>query len=446
MTEQEALDNIRSTRIKLLLSQPFFGMISTRLKLIEETSDWNPTMATDGRHLYFNVDFVKQLTISELEFVIAHEILHCVFEHFMRAENRHRMLWNMATDYAINYILYRDKIGSMLKPWKDKNGKECKLLFDTKYKDMPAEQIYELLLKQNKDKLEQLASMDYHIYIDGDSDGGSGDGDDSNGNSAQVGDRISKSDNGEYNEKNNNGAGGDQENKGPPRISRSQAKELRDEFKNIIIDVMTNLNNSPNAGNTPAEVKRLVSEWLEPKIDWRELIRNTVESIAVSDMSFYRPSKKSWSNTIDAILPGFIPEETIKIACAIDVSGSISQKQINEFLSEIRGIMDQYKSFEIHLWSFDTKCNAYELFTQDNIDDLMSWEPKGGGGTHIAINWEFLDEKELDVDTMIIFTDLEDSSQNKVDQSRIDTIWVIENPYNKSIKPPFGAYAYYHDC
>ena len=57
----EVLDKIIVARVGLLLRHPFFGNMATRL-VIKEASDWCPTAATDGRHLFYSVPFFAYMT------------------------------------------------------------------------------------------------------------------------------------------------------------------------------------------------------------------------------------------------------------------------------------------------------------------------------------------------------------------------------------------------
>ena len=66
----EVLDKIIVARVGLLLRHPFFGNMATRL-IIKEASDWCPTAATDGRHLFYSVPFFAKMSNKEVEFVIA---------------------------------------------------------------------------------------------------------------------------------------------------------------------------------------------------------------------------------------------------------------------------------------------------------------------------------------------------------------------------------------
>ena len=101
---KEVYDKVVVARVGLLLRHPFFGNMATRLKK-QHCDDWCPTSATDGRHLYFNTQFFNVLSPKQIEFVIAHEILHCAFDHLTRREDRNPKLHNYACDYLVNNIL-----------------------------------------------------------------------------------------------------------------------------------------------------------------------------------------------------------------------------------------------------------------------------------------------------------------------------------------------------
>ena len=106
----EVLDRIIVARVGLLLRHPFFGNMATRLRILA-ADDWLPTAAVDGRNLYFNTQFFNAMSNKEIEFVVAHEILHMVFDHLGRREERNPMLYNIAADYIVNNLLVRDRIG-----------------------------------------------------------------------------------------------------------------------------------------------------------------------------------------------------------------------------------------------------------------------------------------------------------------------------------------------
>ena len=145
------IDKIIVARVGLLLRHPFFGNMATRLK-IQDASDWCKTAATDGRSIFFNREFFEPLSVKQIEFVIAHEILHNVFDHMTRVEGRNKRIWNIAADYCVNGQLVRDRIGEQ--------PPEIKIFHDAKYYGKGAEEVYdEIYNKHDEEELEALGQL-----------------------------------------------------------------------------------------------------------------------------------------------------------------------------------------------------------------------------------------------------------------------------------------------
>jgi predicted metal-dependent peptidase len=142
------------------------------------------------------------------------------------------------------------------------------------------------------------------------------------------------------------------------------------------------------------------------------------------------------------IIPGLNQQESIDVCVAIDTSGSISQQILEEQLSEVLGIMEMYDEFTIRIWQFDTGVYGYAEFTKDTASDIMSYEVRGGGGTDFDANWTFMKEEGIEPQLFIMFTDGE-PFRSWGDENYCDTLFIINNKYNKGIVPPFGTYAYY---
>lgn len=147
---------ISLARTGLIMRHPFFGIIATRMPIVERKDI--PTMAVDGRNLYYNNEFVGSLPHDELTYVIAHEVVHLVMDHLDRRGDRNPRGWNIAVDYATNLIVSDQKIGTM-----PKMG-----LYDEKYRGMIAEEIYPLIMEKAEEELDKLASrlMDEHMDAD----------------------------------------------------------------------------------------------------------------------------------------------------------------------------------------------------------------------------------------------------------------------------------------
>jgi len=392
------LEKLTTARVGLLLKAPFFGNMATRMQIID-ASDWCPTAATNGRNFYYNRDFVTKLSVKKLEFLFGHEILHCVFDHFGRVGSRDRQLSNIAQDYAVNQILVDERIGQKID--------EVQICYDSKYRGMAWEEIYdELYEKAEKISLPELLkelgdTLDEHINEDGN---GEGDAD-------------------------GKGNGG----KGRPTMTKAEAQAIRDEIKEAMIQAAA----AAGAGKTPASIQRMIKDLTEPKMNWRELIRMNIQSIVRNDYSFARPSRKGQMS--GAVLPGMKNDETIDVAIAIDMSGSIGQEDATVFLSEVKGIMDQYQDYAIDIWCFDTEIYNHQRITHDNGDDLLSYEPKGGGGTDFMANYEYMKGIGLQPKKFIMFTDGYPFGEWG-DADYCDALFVVKGGNNEA---PFGQTVLY---
>jgi predicted metal-dependent peptidase len=398
-TDPAIIDKLTTARVGLLLKAPFFGNMATRMQLID-ASEWCPTAATNGRNFYYNVDFVKKLSVKKLEFLFGHEICHCVFDHFGRVGSRDRQLSNIAQDYAVNQILVDERIGEKIT--------EVKICYDPKYRGLAWEEIYDLLYEKAEkismpDLLKQLGDLlDEHINEDGSGPGKEGEG--------------------------------DKQGKGMPTMTKEEAQQIRDEIKEAMIQSAA----AAGAGKVPAGIQRMIKDMTEPKISWRDLVRQEIQSIIRNDYSFTRPNRKSMHS--GAILPGMKEATTIDIGISIDMSGSIGQEDATVFLSEVKGIVDQYEDFKINLWCFDTAIYNHQEFTQDNSEELFEYEPQGGGGTDFEVNWTFMQENGIQPKKFIMFTDGYPCG-GWGEEDYCDTIFIVKG--NTGAEAPFGQTVIY---
>jgi predicted metal-dependent peptidase len=392
------VEKLTTARIGLLLKAPFFGNMATRMRLIQ-SDDWCPTAATNGRDFMYNTEFVKKLSVKKLEFLFAHEICHAIFDHFGRCGSRDRMLANIAQDYAVNQILVDERIGEKIT--------EVKICYDPKYRGMAWEEIYdELFEKAEKismpDLLKQLGELlDEHIKEE---EGAGSEGDKT------------------------------KDGKGKPSLTKEEAEALRQEIKEAMIQSAA----AAGAGKTPAGIMRMIKSMTEPKIDWRQLVQQEIQSIVRNDYSFQRVNRKSMHS--GAILPGMKEATTIDVAISIDMSGSIGEEDATAFLSEIKGIMDQYEDYRINLWCFDTDIYNWKTITHDEGHELEEYVPEGGGGTDFEANWRFMEENSIAPKKFIMFTDGYPCG-GWGDEDYCDTIFIVKG--NTTAQAPFGQTVIY---
>lgn len=388
---------ITAARIKLLLEKPFFGNLATRLILME-ADDWCKTAATDGRHLFYNREFIKGLTQAQLLFLLGHEVLHCVYDHLGRRGGRDPKVWNMANDYIVNYTLTKEGVGRM-----PDGG-----LYDDKYNDtMSSEEVYNLLMKNSA-----TIKMTLDEHIDP-TTGQPEDGDGNGGKEVEV--RVMGKN-------------------GPPKLTEEEMQEIRNEIRSATMQAAQ----AVGADKTPGGVKRLIDAFTKPKMDWRALLETHLKSSIRNDYTFQRVNRRSWS--VGAILPGMDYMDTVELAIAIDTSGSMTDEMLRDFLGEVKGIMDTFQDFKLTLWTFDTQVWNPQQFSMENADEILSYDPKGGGGTLFEVNWDYMKEEGLQPQRFVMFTDGY-PGHTWGDENYVDTLFVIHGGFTG--EAPFGITAYY---
>jgi len=389
-------EKLVTARVGLLLRASFFGNLATRLKLIN-ADEWCSTAATDGRHFYYNTRFIEMLKPKEIEFLFGHEVLHCVYDHFGRRGDRDPQLWNIANDFCVNGDLKKHRVGEFI------TTVPC--LYDAKYEGKSSEEVYDDLYENaEKISLEDLLDkvLDDHLDGDGESSG--------------------------------NGEGKDA--KGRPKLSAEERQKIKDEIKEAMLAAAQ----ASDAGNIPAGVKRMIQDLTDPKLNWRELLRMQLESTIKSDYTWMKASRRGWH--MDAVMPGMRNTEAIDIAIAIDMSGSISDAQGRDFLSEVRGIMEAFDSYRIHLFTFDTETYNPQDFNSDNLDTITEYDLQGGGGTDFDAIFRHLKDQQIEPKRLVVFTDGYPFG-SWGDENYCDTVWIIHGDRNPS--PPFGTWALYEE-
>ena len=138
-------------RTGMLIDFPFFGQLALRLKLVED--EGIPTLAVDGKNIFYNPTFVAGLSLQLTQSAMVHEVGHCIFEHISRRGPRNPKKWNYAGDYVINAMI-KDSYMPIGDSW----------LFDPKFAGMSADEVYALL----PDDLDGLGGMPLDEMVDGD--------------------------------------------------------------------------------------------------------------------------------------------------------------------------------------------------------------------------------------------------------------------------------------
>jgi predicted metal-dependent peptidase len=391
---KDAATKLAAARTRLILDKPFLGALVLRLPMQEASANWCRTTATDMRTFFYNSAYIDSLSLSQTEFVLAHEALHCALSHFVRRGHRVQAKWDLACDFAVNPLLYQD--GLVPPP---------EVVMLNQFDNMTAEEIYPCL----DDSLDN-ETLDQHLYDNPSEAGGQG------GESQEpplertsppepsetggklMDDRPDGGGNDRLPVRDRADGAGTEPQDGPPQGLTPQERELlAQKWQQYVASAAQQ---AAAAGKMGGAMARLVETWLQPKLPWRSLLAHYFFESARTDYNYMRPSRREG----DMILPSLKSPHSDMVV-ALDTSGSIDHSEINEFMSEINAIKGSLP-VRITLLACDAKLNEAGPWTFEPWEDFVP--PKqftGGGGTRFEPVFQWVEQQGLRPDVLVYFTD-----------------------------------------
>jgi predicted metal-dependent peptidase len=332
-----------------------------RLPVIAADPAWCQTTSTDARSFYYNPAYIDALSMEQAQFVLANQALHCALSHFARRQHRNRFRWDIACDHAINPLLVKDG----LKPPPGTLVLEC-------FEGMTAEEIYPCIAENNSDEPEEQPRHE-------------GDGRGDTQEEAQV-------------QKPDDAASDDA--KGAPRpqpLSASEQETLSAQWQQRLAGAAQQ---AQQAGKLGGILGRMVGELMQPKLPWRLLLARYMTQYARDDYSYMRPSRREGS----MILPSLRSAQA-DILVVLDTSGSISEQEIDEFMSEINAIKGQLRA-RIVLHACDAALDVNGPWLFEPWDEFrLPGDIQGGGGTDFRPVFEWAARQGREPDLLLYFTD-----------------------------------------
>ena len=383
MNSTHDVDNkLVAARTKLILDKPILGALVLRLPLRAASPKWCHTAATDARAFYYNSDYINQLNLDQVQFVLAHEALHCALSHFSRRQHRNKYRWDLACDHAINPLLLKDGLKPPSGVWINEG-----------FAGMTAEEIYPYIQENSSEE-----PMDQHIY-EGESQGQQP-GAESQEQSEDGGKQSSQEDNGQEQGAELGGIeSGKQGASQPPPLTDTEQRELTVQWQQRLAGAAQQ---ALQAGKLGGAMARLVDHLLQPQLPWRMLLARYLTFNARDDYTYQRPSRREG----EAIFPS-IRSAQVEMVVALDISGSISEEEIGQCLAEINALKGQLRA-RITLLACDAQ------LTKDSPWIYEPWETfsaphqfKGGGGTLFSPVFEYVEQQGLQPDVLVYFTDAE---------------------------------------
>lgn len=388
MTATEIKNKLAAARTRLILDKPFLGALVLRLPMHAADPQWCPTTATDAKAFYYNAEYIEALKPEQVQFVLAHEALHCALSHFARRQHRVKLRWDMACDHAINPLLLHEGLSPPPGVW-----------VDTGFLGMTAEEIYPSIDENNSDE-----PMDKHVYDDDQEQDNNHpppqppdkpDEQNNSGDSGEPQDPSKYPESGSETETDENQGGAPQ----PPPLSRNERENLDTQWQQRLAGAAQQ---ALQAGKLGGETARLVDHLLQPRLPWRNLLAHYMTANARDDYTYMRPSRREGN----AIFPSLCSVQ-LEVAVALDVSGSVSDKEIAQCLAEVDSIKGQMRARVILL-----PCDAalapeapwiYEPWDEIKLPKQMC----GGGGTDFTPVFDWLAQQDRAPDLLLYFTDAE---------------------------------------
>ena len=417
---------LATARTKLILEKPFLGALVLRLPMIRANENWCDATFSNGKKLYYNEHYIDALTPDQTQFVLAHEALHCALSHFARRQNRVQHRWDMACDFAINPMLIKEG----MKPPVDVN-------FLREYEGMTAEEIYPLLQDNDNDQereLEQELNPDSENDKDDSDEGASGDEHEQKEGKNQKQKSDSKGQGEEDGGARENNAEQDNSDKddgeakkqqGPPENGEDEPAPLTpQEIESLSLQWQQRMASAAQqaiqAGKMGGSMARMVDHLLQPRLPWRNLLSRYMSMLARDDYTYMRPSSRRGD---PAVYPS-LRSSQLNVVVALDISGSISNKEIDEFMSEVNAIKSQIRA-HITLLVCDSK------LAKDGPWIFEPWEEftlpkkfKGGGGTSFKPVMEWAEAQDEVPRLVVYFTDAQGEFPEQ--EPLFPVVWLVK--------------------
>jgi len=336
-----------------------------------------PTACTDGKNEQYGRAFCEKLNDAELRFLILHENYHKLYRHLITWQHLQKdnpELANMAMDYVINLKLVADNDDNFA----TMTGELAKGCFDVKYKGWDTAKVFHDLKENPPPEGDSLDKHDWDSAKD---------------------------------------------------MTAEEANELAKEIDEAIRQ------GAMIAGKMGSGGDRELNELLQPQVDWKQVLREFItETCAGRDYSSWRKPNRRYIS-MGIYMPSGVSEKVEELVLAIDTSGSIGNRELSVFLSEVKAIAETVKPSAVRILYWDTEvCRAekYEMHELDNI--INSTKPEGGGGTTVECVPQYMTDNNVSPQACIVLTD--GYLGGSWGQWTCPTMWCVLD--NKSAKPDVG--------
>ena len=364
---------IRKLKISLMRDMPFYGEMLSHFEI--KASENVSTAATNGKVILFNPEFFLSTSEGERNYTIMHELMHILLKHPFRCNGRNIEIWNVASDFVANALLdkilktYREEKNNFQMSFKKPKG----ILQLPNYNGDPVEKIYNELIERNKEILEKLLSKFKQIklvYVE------------------RYGDRISI----EVSDKHMDLL---------VELSPDEADGISEQVSIWYKEGIKNWSDDPSIMVMKQQL--FILEHAKD-LSWKRLLKRFLLENEEPDVSYDHPERKYLH--MDMILPGEGIEQNRNhmddVWAFIDTSGSISEKEKNEFITQLYRICKQFET-RVNIGYWDVQ--MHEIYENVSKEELVNAGSGYCGGTDANAVYDFLDENKPKASVILILTD-----------------------------------------
>jgi len=416
--EQKKLSlKVRVIGAKLI---PFLsGLIySTRIVFIEENACF-----TDGRSVYLGAPYIKKYPQSGAIFLYLHETLHIALQHLpkfvvLQGNQMEHLLHNVLADCVINEHLETIFGSSDLR----RNSDWQELLRES-ISERNIESTLNKLLVDGWDTRPQVKNISFkgsdrafailrHLIRPGL-------GKVSNGKGGAQGGGCGIEIPGLLEDQGKLGSG----------VSEEESKKINEENRRKIEG---DLIGGKMRGVGTSNLQEMIEEiWHKPKVNWKKMIRNHIKTMLRGNRTWAKFHKKTFCTPM--IMPGFNRRCKYSAMIAVDVSGSVSSKQVRAFLGEIYWLTKTHK-ITIDYVTFDDRIHQ-KVLIKSAADIKKCLVVEGRGGT--SYQEVMARAKKTRTKELFVFTDGY-GDQNHCEDPGCSTFWIVDNdrtsfPFGKKI-------------
>ena len=355
LEKKEYKKTLEDLRAKLLLIHPFTANLALYLELTPTVDTRLKTAATDGSHIFFQIEFLKKLSAEMIIFVLAHEVWHCVAGHLVRKLNRDPKLWNYAADHEVNALLQRDGFNV-----------PSDAVFIPAWDELSAEKVYQYLLDDGTEIIKECFQFDQHTIED-------------NKHDHEATESIVD----------------------PSFLpNQTDIKDIQHDWEIRTIFVADNLQ---KIGMLPGRFNLFINKMLKSQLNWKMVLRQFVQRSDTGNQKTWTPPSRRhfWRGL-------YLPSSRatkINLVVAIDTSGS-TRSFLNRFISELSALMKEFSQIQLCLIECDSNITQVRNFSESyQLDQALKLGFTGGGGTEFNPVFDYVKQHNLQPDCLVFFTD-----------------------------------------